>query len=122
MKKLFVYGTLLSGKSNWQWALNRPDVNFLGEQQITGKYTMVSLGAFPGVIPTGESTIHGEVYEVPDDVYRSIERLEGYNVDTNYRFYDKMEIETVYGKAEMYILDESYLQYKVVESGSWRAR
>lgn len=122
MKKLFVYGTLLNGKSNWQWALNRPDVNFLGEQQITGKYTMVSLGAFPGVIPTGESTIHGEVYEVPDDVYRSIERLEGYNVDTNYRFYDKMEVETVYGKAEMYILDESYLQYKVIESGSWRLK
>lgn len=118
MKKIFVYGSLKSNRGNHHF-LDNDESYLLGSDTISGNFTMVSLGAFPGVIPVGEGNISGEVYEVSDSVYKRIERLEGYSSNPLNRFYDKMEVETVYGKADMYILDESYLNYKKVESGVW---
>jgi len=114
MKKLFVYGTLLEGFGNWQWALYGK-AKLLGKTKISGNFTMVSLGGFPGVIPEGNTDIYGEVYEVNDQVYKDIEHLEDYP-----HFYDKMEVDTAHGKAEMYILPQKYLNYPKVESGNWK--
>jgi len=118
--KLFVYGTLLSRESNWSHYLK--NANFLGIDTIEGEFTMVSLEGFPGVIPTGKGKIKGEVYEVDENTYKGIEYLEGYHLDIESRFYDKMKVNTKYGKAEMYVLDKTYLVYPVIESGNWRER
>lgn len=118
--KIFVYGTLLSEEGNWRHYLK--DSKLLGEDTIEGNFTMVSLGVFPGVIPEGEGTIKGEVYEVDENSYKSIEYLEGYHPDPKQAFYSKMKVNTKYGEAEMYILDKSYLDYPVIKSGNWRER
>lgn len=113
MDRIFVYGTLKRGYGNWNHFLNKPEVKFLGEDTLKG-FTMVSLGGFPGVIYGGEGEIHGEVYEIPDDVSRSIDYLEGYP-----EFYTKMGVITKWGAADMYILPKAFLNNPVVESGNW---
>ena len=116
-KKILVYGTLLSNLGNWSWALNREGATFLGDYKVEGNYSMVSLGGFPGVIPhdEGETTIISEVYEVTDAIYKSVERLEGYPT-----FYNKRVVKTPWGDADMYILDDSYLNQEKIESGDWK--
>lgn len=117
MRKIFVYGTLLTGQGNHRWLLSENHHKLLGEATTTGDFKMVSLGGFPGLIPVddNEMTIYGEVYEVDDTAYKSVEMLEGYP-----GFYDKLTVETNFGEAEVYILDESYLNnHEEIESGSW---
>lgn len=116
MKKLFVYGSLLSGLYNWSWALKHS--NLLGKTTIEGNYTMVDLNNFPGVIidDSNYSIIHGEVYEVDDHTYNKIEALEGYPV-----FYNRVKIDMPnFGEVEMYVLPSRYLSYPIIESGNWK--
>ncbi|MFW6226090.1 MAG: gamma-glutamylcyclotransferase family protein [Nanoarchaeota archaeon] len=118
MNKIFVYGTLLSGEGNWKYYLK--DAKLLGEETLDGDFTMVSLGGFPGVIPTGKGVVKGEVYEVDDLTYQEIERLEGYHPDPKIAFYSKMKVDTKFGEAEMYILDEKSLDYPIIKTGDWK--
>ena len=106
MKKLVtVYGSLLKGLGNWHWHLNNPNSMLLGEHTINGGFVMVSLGGFPGLIPDekSDSKIFVETYEVTEDVYKSIERLEGYP-----HFYDKRKVQTPFGESEVYVLGDNY--------------
>jgi gamma-glutamylcyclotransferase (GGCT)/AIG2-like uncharacterized protein YtfP len=116
--KIFVYGTLLKGCINHSYFLKNSKL--LGEDIIEGNFTMVSLGGFPGVVPIGKSKIYGEIYEITEDVAKAIDGLEGYHPDPNIAFYDKMKVNTKLGDADMYILDEKYLNYPIIESGNWR--
>ena len=120
-KLVFVYGSLLSGGSgNLTGALGNHRVlsngNFLGEHTTAPKFHFVSLGAFPGAIENGKTAIVGEVYEVTDDIFKSLDLLEGYP-----SFYGRKQIDTIYGKAWIYLLPESYLgNHTKIPSGNWR--
>ena len=107
MKKLVtVYGSLLSGLGNWSWCLKRPDCELKGEHVLEIPVRMLSLGGFPGLIETEEKNkILVETYEVPEEVYRNIERLEGYRGESNkdFNMYNKMAVETPFGPSEIYI-------------------
>jgi gamma-glutamylcyclotransferase (GGCT)/AIG2-like uncharacterized protein YtfP len=92
----------------------------MGEDTLPSKYTMVSLGGFPGVIPKGETSIKGEVYEVSKDVYKAVEYLEGYHPDPKITLYSKEKVDTKFGEADMYILNKNYLFYPKVETGNWK--
>lgn len=70
---IFVYGTLMRGKSNHDSFLG--DSCFLGNGKIDG-YEMYDLGSFPGIIK-GEGKVSGEVYAVTDAELKAIDRLEG---------------------------------------------
>jgi len=111
------YGTLRKGMGNDRLLDNEHCV-LLGTQKTDANYKMVSLGGYPGVIP-GEGTqqIVVEVYSVSSkDVERSLDRLESFP-----RFYQKMEIDTQWGKATMYILsEEKYGHLPIVASGDWK--
>lgn len=109
-----VYGTLRKGFGNHR-LLNNEHCTLLGTETTKPNFHMVSLGGFPGVIPDGKQSIVIEVYEVNSkDVEQRLDWLEGYP-----NFYQKMKIETQWGTANMYILNESYLSRTVIESGDW---
>lgn len=112
-----VYGTLRKGHGNHR-LLNNEFCTLLGTTKTAPKFKMVSLGGFPGVIPDGggEQAVTIEVYEVNHpEVEQRLDWLEGYP-----SFYNKMEIDTEFGKADMYILDEArYGSRPIVESGDW---
>lgn len=113
-----VYGTLRRGFGNHRHYLDNEDCEYLGQQHIGPGFKMVSLGGFPGVIPdanAGEVVI--EVFRVNSkDRERALDGLEGYP-----RFYGKIIVDTKWGKANMYTLDEArYGGYNPVPNGDWK--
>ena len=76
---------------------------------------MVSLGGFPGLVPTEEENdIFVETYEIDEETNRSIEGLEGYP-----RFYGKDKVQTSIGECDIYVLNKQYDNEPKVESGIW---
>lgn len=111
-----VYGTLRKGFGNNRLLQNEFS-KFLGTERTKAEYKMVSLGGFPGVILKGDQEITIEVWEVNSpDVEKRLDILEGFP-----NFYQKTELDTQWGKANMYILsEEEYGNRTVVESGDWK--
>ena len=111
-----VYGTLRKGFGNYNRLLNNEHCEYLGTQRTDPNFTMVSLGGFPGVIPSGKKEVTIEVFRVNQPrIDKQLDFLEGYP-----SFYQKMKIQTQWGEADMYILSEDYLGKKEVESGDWK--
>ena len=84
---VFVYGSLKSGFGNNRFLSNS---KLIGEAiTLDEDYHMISLGGFPGVI-YGTKRIKGEVYQVDNEVFDSLDRLEG-----NGHFYKRELTETI---------------------------
>ena len=81
MTQVFVYGTLKKGFGNNVLLQNS---NFIGEGFVEAD--MFNFGSFP-VVSEGKGSVKGEVYEVNDSVFQSLDRLEGYP-----NFYDRKKV------------------------------
>lgn len=117
MKKIVVYGSLRKGHGNHRYLLS--DSKLVSEEVINIPFKMVSLGGFPGLIPSKENNgITVEIYEVTDDTYKAVEQLEGYP-----NFYQKALVPTSLGELEIYVLLSP--RYAVnptfVENGDWNS-
>jgi len=108
---IFVYGSLKAGFHNHFYLKN---ADFLGTHVTAPLYTMISLDSYPAVLLNGSTKIHGEVYAVSDHIFGNVEELEGYPY-----FYNRIKIETDYGSAWMYVMEEVIGEYSIVESGIW---
>lgn len=71
-RKVFVYGTLMTGETNHHYLKNS---TCLGKATIKG-YDMYDVGWYPAITP-GNNIIIGELYQVPIDDIPSIDLLEG---------------------------------------------
>lgn len=117
MIKIAVYGTLRRGFGNYQYLLS--DQKFIGEEVIELPLKMVSLGGFPGLIPSED--MHSnviEVFEIDEEAFRSVDGLEGYP-----HFYNRQEIKTKFGKAWIYYLSDGYYDdddRTLVPDGDWK--
>lgn len=112
---VFTYGTLKQGHGNYQRLLEGiSGVKFLGSYVTPSKYTMYSLGGFPGVREEGNTPITGEVYQIPEIVFKRLDRLEGYP-----SFYDRKKIPTKWGEAWIYLVSKEYINNHIVISGIW---
>ena len=111
--KVAVYGSLKKGFGNNQ---------LLGDSELKGvdktlpEWTMYSMGGFPCITEEPGTSIHIEVYEVDEQVFRRLDMLEGYP-----SFYNRKEIETQYGTAWIYYIKDksSTMLLDNVESGEW---
>lgn len=110
-----VYGTLRQNHGNNRLLRNQYS-EYLGTERTTPNYKMVSLGGFPGVIENGNQQITIEVFRVTHpEVEANLDALEGYP-----HFYGRTTIETQWGTANMYVLDENrYGSRPIVVSGDW---
>lgn len=72
-RRIFVYGTLLSGERNH---LELQGAERIGSARSLGEWELVDLGPFPG-IRAGSSTIEGEVYRVDDAHLARLDAFEG---------------------------------------------
>ena len=71
---VFVYGSLRKG-----FGLN-PVLNsseFVSDVQTKPKYTMYSVGAFPCITESGDTSIVGEIYKVDLATLRRLDMIEG---------------------------------------------
>lgn len=117
--KIFVYGTLLEGYGNHRHFLSNAEK--LGEYQTDPKFTMISLGGFPGLMEGGKTSIQGEVYEVTEEEFKNVDRLEGYNAhNPTTGLYNRIQIPTEYGNAWVYIINRSSDRYPIITNGSWK--
>ncbi len=116
--KVFVYGTLRSGYGNNVLLHN---ATFLGEATTNG--TMYSMGYIPFVsLKSRDTVVHGEVYEINEDILRNLDRLEGYNARMpEHSFYNRSLVETSpYGEAFIYHIDSREAEHNKIPSGDWR--
>lgn len=119
--KVAVYGSLRKGFGNHR-LLDGLEACFEGFVEVP--YRMVSLGAFPGLVPHAEkSSVYLEVYELDsDERLRRLDGLEGYRGPNADNFYDRVVIPDFEVGGEgvhVYVLDNSYSNSQPVTSGDW---
>jgi gamma-glutamylaminecyclotransferase len=114
MTSCFVYGTLLSGEPNHR--VLRGSL-CLGPACTPPRFRLVDLGAYPGMLAGGDTSVVGELYEVNDDVLAALDRLEGHP-----RYYLRAPIILAgWRRAETYFFPAAQAAGRaVIESGDWR--
>lgn len=75
--KLFVYGTLKRGYGNHRLMYG---AEYLGNGFIKD-FVVHDFGRCPGIRPSEGGVVHGELFEVPDDILPRLDRLEGHYPD-----------------------------------------
>ena len=119
MKKHLVacYGSLRRGMGNHHYYLSESE--YKGTFPTEPEYTLHSLSAYPGLKLNGNTSVVMEVYEVDEDTLKNLNRLEGYCPGEKSTFYDRIEIDTPWGKAFTYIYVNELSKESIVESGDW---
>ena len=119
MKKYLVgvYGSLRKSMSNHQYYLSNSE--YKGTFTTEPEYTLHSLSSFPGLKLNGNTSVVMEVYEVNESTLETLNRLEGYRPNEKSTFYDRIEINTPWGKAFTYIYVNELSKDSIVESGDW---
>ena len=119
MKKYLVavYGSLRYGKGNHQYYLSTSE--YKGTFSTEPEYTLHSLQWYPGLKLNGNTSVVMEVYEVDEKTLTNLNRLEGYYPGEKSTFYDRIEINTPWGKAFTYIYVNELSKDSIVESGDW---
>ena len=119
MKKYLVgvYGSLRKSMSNYQYYLSSSE--YKGTFSTEPEYTLHSLSYYPGLKLDGNTSIVMEVYEVDEETLKNLNRLEGYRPGETSTFYDRIKINTPWGKAFTYIYVNELSKDSIVESGDW---
>ena len=107
---VFVYGSLKSNFYNHSLLLAS---EFVSTHITKSEFKMVDLGMYPAVLNEGVTAISGEIYRVNQDVFESLDQLEGYP-----DYYDRVVISTEFGNVWMYILQINDGS-PIVSSGIW---
>lgn len=119
MKKYLVavYGSLRKTMHNHQYYLSSSE--YKGTFSTEPEYTLHKISSFPGLKLNGNTSIVMEVYEVTEDILKNLNRLEGYRYGEPPTFYDRIEINTPWGKAYTYIYVSELNEESIVKSGDW---
>jgi gamma-glutamylcyclotransferase (GGCT)/AIG2-like uncharacterized protein YtfP len=110
--RVFVYGTLLRGEVNCHLLA---DARYLGPHRTEPRFTLLVLGAYPGLVGGGDTAVHGEVYGVDAAGLRRLDQLEDYP-----RLYDRKLIRTPYGSAWIYLYRGPRRDRERLGHGDWR--
>lgn len=89
---LFVYGTLLKGKSNHRFL---EGAEFIGRGKTVDNFTMYSNGYFPALTLQPSYPVVGEVYAVDKETLKDVDRLEGYRPGDERNHYERKSIDVV---------------------------
>jgi gamma-glutamylcyclotransferase (GGCT)/AIG2-like uncharacterized protein YtfP len=109
---VFVYGTLLAGEVNHHLLAGAEPV---GAHRTEPRFTLVQLGAYPGLIRGGRTAVFGEVYRVDRAGLKALDRLEDYP-----RLYDRQLIPTRFGRAWTYLYRGPVADRRAIPTGDWR--
>lgn len=110
-KLVFVYGSLKSGYFNHHLLSN---AEFISPHITEAEFTLIDLGRYPAVLCNGTTSIQGEIYSINKTIFLALDKLEGYP-----EYYDRILINTQFGKAWMYTLAKEDKNYPVIASGVW---
>ena len=113
-----VYGSLLKGLHNNKHFLS--DTKLIGEFDSKPEYTLYDLGSFPGLVKEGYTSVRMEIYEVNTLQLKKIDSLEGFTPGSSNNHYDRIEINTPFGKAYTYIYAQKTNNLTPVINGDWK--
>ena len=114
---VFVYGSLKRGLYNYSLL---SESNFISKGETLDRYGMLDIGSFPGLNKEANvSTIKGELFEVTEEVFQTLDRLEGYPT-----FYTREMIQVDLGDATIsawcyFISDPNKYSSHYVMDGVW---
>lgn len=112
---IFVYGSLCSGEPAHA---RLAGAEFLGERWTRPHYTLLDLGAYPGLMASGETRVRGELYRVSAAQLGELDFYEGHPEEFVRVPIDLgPEIE-----AEGYLWTGNPCEGAVIASGDWRQR
>lgn len=113
--KAFVYGSLREGEANAGLLKNAVK---LGSECLHGGYILYDLGPYPAAVASSKGRqLWGEVYQINECTLRALDWLEAYPVE-----YDRVEVDTSYGKAWIYLYNHSVDGLPVIVNGDWCQR
>jgi len=110
--KVAVYGTLRKGCANHRYL---EDAKYIETGRLSG-WNMYSNGSYPYVAKSSGS-ITVEIYEIDEETLARIDGLEGYP-----GHYERMRVNTEYGKSWLYYVDEVPSRCFKISSGDWLNR
>jgi gamma-glutamylcyclotransferase (GGCT)/AIG2-like uncharacterized protein YtfP len=110
---VFVYGTLMRGEVNHRLLAG---AEWVGEHRTEPCFTLVNLGAYPGLIAGGRVAVTGELYLVDGAGLRALDVLEDYP-----RLYRRGRLRTASGRAWTYLYRGSVRDRPAIPSGDWRS-
>jgi gamma-glutamylaminecyclotransferase len=110
--RVFVYGTLLRGEVNHDLL---GGAALLGPHRTEPRFTLLLLGAYPGLIGGGRTAVYGEVYRIDEAGLLRLDQLEDYP-----RLYDRCQIPTAFGRAWVYLYRGRIRNRPAIHSGDWR--
>ena len=121
MKKYLVavYGSIRKKMGNHSYYLSNSE--YKGTFTTEPEYTLHSLSHYPGLKQNGNHSVVMEVYEVDENTLDNLNQLEGYYPGRKSTFYNRIEINTPWGKAFTYIYVNELSKESIVESGDWVA-
>ena len=111
MNRVFVYGTLKRGQRNFSFLRG---AKFYGHHVTESIFSMYEFNDYPAVCRDGMHAIVGEVYGIDNRRFRTLDDLEWYP-----RFYQRIEIPTVWGDAWMYIVKPDLCRGRRLLDGIW---
>ena len=90
----------------------------LGPGQTAATFALVTLNGYPGLVP-GNSSVHGELYDVPDALWPRLDRYEGAP-----HLYRRVSITLGDGRSALaYVLSADYAAAATpIDAVDWRQR
>jgi len=120
IKLYAVYGSLKRGFGNHRLLQNK-DAKFIGTTKTKARFSLYSLGGFPGIKNDGKTAVEIEVFDVQTPELESrLDMLEGYGgANSRYNMYNKEVIDTEFGKAFIYTYNGGVSEDRFIEAGKW---
>jgi gamma-glutamylcyclotransferase (GGCT)/AIG2-like uncharacterized protein YtfP len=111
--RLFVYGSLKSGFLHHD---RMRGAAFVGPAVTRTGYSLVIAGRYPALVPAGDGSVAGEVYEVGAALLEALDRFEGCP-----ELYRRAPIELAGGgEAEAYLMNmDRFAGAIVIPGGVW---
>jgi len=104
-----VYGSLKKGHFNHHTLAG---AEFVADWQTAPEYTLLDLGGFPGVVATGSTAVHTEIYRVNGMILAQLDKLEGHPT-----FYRRTTVNSPFGATFIYLYQQANGCDTVIGSG-----
>ena len=112
MRRVFVYGTLRPGQRNHHYMAT---ATHAGAYITPACFTLLDTGPYPAALDAGETALVGDVFEVDEDSFAALDRLEDYPIH-----YTRRQIDTDHGQAWIYLwIAARDPAWPVIEHGDW---
>ncbi|MGR9107227.1 MAG: gamma-glutamylcyclotransferase family protein [Gammaproteobacteria bacterium] len=115
--RVAVYGSLKAGRHNHGYLRK---ARLIGRYQTAAEYTMIDLGAYPAIIPNGNTAIEVEIYRVDAATLEALDKLEEHP-----DCYRRVLVKIANMDAYLYVLTEREIRRiknirdRIVRSGRW---